>query len=273
MAFKRKRVYAPRRAVRKKSRRTFKRRARRVKAQLGNHQPVAFRRNYKKLSKRRFRNLLWRQTMTAHKFHSYYAQTDTITTPASASGSTTKVQWALGVGNHSYEPFWTANGGLQANSAAIGTIADPTESKATFNSDIIIRGGTFSFEIYNDTETGDVNNDIVRCKVILMKTSQTRDDADFQAMLIPGNPIFMNTPDVQRRVGYVCCERDFTIKDGESASMQYKIPCQKIDVGAYMNEAFTFILYVTVANGFGASAQPCHFRYGHNITFCGDAAS
>jgi len=276
MAFKRKRTYAPRRAAFKRRRPARARRSRRsrIRAYAGNDKPYSYPKSRsRRLSRRAFKSLLWRQTITATKYKSILSQAGTVATPASYSNATTTAMWALGLYNASTSPFFTSAGGLNPLSSTIPTITDPTETTAQFDSDIIVRGGLWSFEVYNNTETADVSNDLIRCKIVLVRTPQTRDDTIFQANLLPGQPAQYISADQARKVGKIILEKDFVIKDAESVKVEFRIPCQKIDVGSYMNEFKAYIVYLCVANGFDTVAQTVRYRMNHNIAFCGDAST
>lgn len=235
--------------------------------------PDTFRR--RRISRKRFKRLLWNNTITATKYKSYLAQSGTTATPASLTSATVGAYFAAGISNHAYEPFWTVNGGLTSLSQAIGTISDPTESSPTFNSDIVIRGGTLTLTICNNTETADANNDIVEARVLLIKTGPnwTANKSYFENAVIPGVSLRGITRDEKSNLGYICLEKAFLIKDGESATVNYRLPCQKINVGDYMNERYAYLWYTVVANKFVATAQSCSVMTSHNITFCGDTVS
>jgi len=275
MAYKRKRVYAPRRGMVKR-RRNFKRkgyRRSRSTAQVGNTRPIPTGFRSRRISRRAYKRLLWQSTIIKTKYKSIKAVSGTVSTPATVSQSATVGTYALGSSN-SYEPFWTVNGGVQSISGAIANIADPTETAPTFNSDIIIRGGMVTMEVYNKTETDDSGvNDIVKCRVVLIRTGADWNNSNAEAAI---NTFYSPGAggDFKRLVGTVKVDRLFDIKDGESCSVTYRIPCQKIDVGNYMNETGgVYVWYISVQNGFGGTAQECYYRRSHNISFCGDVAS
>jgi len=275
MAYKRKRVYAPRRGMIKR-RRNFKRkgyRRSRTTAQLGNTRPIPTGFRSRRISRRAYKRLLWRSTIIRTKYRSVLAYAGTISTNATVSSPHTVGTYACGSPN-SYEPFWTVNGGVQPISGTIANVADPTETAPTFNSDIIIHGGMLTMEIYNKTETDDSGvNDIVKCRIVLIRTGpdwqNSNGESAISTTVSPGP-----TADFRRLVGTVKVDILFDIKDGESASVTYKLPCQKIDVGGYMNETGgVYVWYISLQNGFGGTAQECYYRRSHSISFCGDVAS
>lgn len=253
-----------------------RRRVPRVRAMVGNQRPIPFSRpRRRRISKRQFRRLLWNQTITATKFKSTFVSTGTSTTPANTTGSTVTKYWAAGIANDSKIPFWLSGAGLIQLSGSIASVTDPTETPPTFNSDLIIRGGTLSFTITNDTETADVGNDIIIAKIVLLKTGSnwTANGASYDNSLNTSVPSYGIVPDFKTNVGYICLEKDFMIKDGESATVTYKLPVQKINIGDYMNERFAYVWYLSISNAYIGSAQTCHYYKSHNISFCGDVAS
>lgn len=268
MAYKRKRVYAPRRAPYKRRRFVRRRtsyRRKRSAAVVGNSRPnpLGYVRS-KRLSRRTFRGLLWKQTITATKFVSDYSAVATAATDASVDTYYTAAAWALattsGIANFT-------NTNVKALSAAIGGIVDPTETAATFDSDIIIRGGTITLELLNNTETGDVNNDIINARIVLCKAGPGWTAG---ATVNPSVP-FGFAPDSNRLYGRVIRQWNFSIKDGESCKVAYKLPCQKVDIGTWANEDGGYIWYIGISNGFVAAAQTVTYRKTWSVTFCGDA--
>lgn len=264
----------------KRRRMMRRRRGRRTRSMVGNTRPVplgGFRR--KRISKYKFRRMLWRDTQTRTKYKSYGVETGTIATPANNTSNTCAGFFAAGVYNHSYEPFYTPGGGMVALSQSIANITDPTETYATFDSDIIIRGGLLSFTVANNTETTDDaagrTNDIVMAKILLIKTGPdwTTKKADFENNVLQYVSARGITKDEKTSLGYICLERDFQIKDGESCAVSYKVPCQKINVGDYSNENYTYLWYLVVSNMWGGAAQTCQHYKSWNISFCGDAST
>lgn len=274
MVFKRKRTYAPRRAAFKRRRFTKRRTSRRSRAVVGNQRPnPSYRPRSRRLSKRTFRSLLWKQTITQTKFKSTYGATGTLATPADATTATTLGAFGLSTTNP-YEPFYTQPGGLRPLSGTIPSVAEPTEAEAKFNSDIIVRGGRMVLEVFNNTETADANNDIVRVKIVLLRAGEAWTDAFCTGNIGPSyTPRYI--ADFKRLAGYICLEKDFTLKDGESCAVEYKLKPMKIDVGSYSQTtpiSGQYIWYMAVANGFGSDAQTCRYRRYYEVSFCGDAS-
>lgn len=270
MAYKRKRTYAPRRAPFKRRRYIRRRtsyRRKRSGAVVGNTRPnpLSYVRR-KRLSRRTFNGLLWKQTITATKYVSSYSGTGTVNTPATTDTYTTTATWALAstAGTSNF-----TNTNVKSLSGSIAGIVDPTETSATFDSDIIIRGGTVSFELLNNTETADLSNDIVNTRIVLCKIGPGWTSGASVDPFVP----FGFDPDSNRLYGRVVRQWSFSIKDGETCKVAYKIPCQKVDIGTWANEDGGYIWYFSVGNGFVGSAQTVTYRKSWSVTFCGDAIS
>jgi hypothetical protein len=193
-------------------------------------------------------------------------------TPATDNTPSVAAYCAAGDPTNLYSPFYSNLGGVQPISGPISGIVEPSETYPNFNSDLIIRGGLLTMEVYNNHDYTDVlKNDMVRCRIVLIKTSPQYDES-YALSTVTTSWQFGLEPDFRRRVGVILLQKYFSIKDGESCCVSYRLPCQKIDIGSYSTGVGIYKYLIALANGFEGESQSCRVRFGHQIVFCGDTA-
>ena len=217
----------------------------------------------RRISRRAYKHKLWEYTSMLPKYRSYLGRTSTITTPANNTDFTVNTTFLLQGTTGAAAPFYTTAGGLQNMDAGVTGV---------FKSSIVLRGGSTLITVYNDTETGDVNNDNVEMIIAIIKCSDAFDNTVLSSTQPSAHGIDY-TPEFRRQVGRVVAQRRWLLKDGENQSLGFRYPIQKIDAGDYAVEKKMYALYLAVRNGFGASAQACHFKWQHDLTFTGDLIS
>lgn len=156
MAFKRKRVFAPRRSSGKRRRsmgRRFKRRSWKSAAYTSKTtRPIS---NYfarkGRLTPgkiRRWKRNIFRSTQFKDHYRSLYANSGTFATPANETTATLNLLQAVDNGS---APFWAVGGG------AINT---QTGTLPLFTGDVVIRGGVASLVVNNNDNNSQMNVDV-----------------------------------------------------------------------------------------------------------------
>lgn len=264
MAFKRKRVSAPRRSVRRRFRGGFKKSTGRrrfaggssgrtafVSAQDGRSFANGFR--SRRMSKSAWRRSLW--TSTLHKAHYRSVETNSVNIAAPVVIDTAAlIQFQALAGD-----FFTVAGGLQQIDAGI--------PPPLFSGDITLRGGISKLSFSNNG-TGDA----VKVRVFTCWTNRNPDQtilpgtvpSDWDPSLIPEF----------ERFGKVTGMREFFLLPGNRPSeISYRYKPRKIDLSIYTNggEQLMYIVTISSTSTLTLGGETVTFLKSHNVSFAGDA--
>jgi len=158
-------------------------------------------------------------------------------------------------------PFWVAAGGLR--SIDVG-VAPPI-----FQDDIILRGGIVGIRYTNSA-----NSDAKSLRVFLIRTTGDPDFSNIPTTFGVGyDPTI--TAEFRQQVGSVLMAREFTLEQDDQASIEYKVPPQKIDQGGSINNVAYRLQWITlVHNTADPSADQTITRVKYwNLSFSGDVVT
>jgi len=264
MAYKRKRVYAPKKSWAAKKRRTGYRKKRSygggrsttLTTQTGAGRTFGFK--GKKISKKSWNSMLWKNSLQKSHYRSAWAIT--FNYPTLASPAVSDVRY-LSADDNTAAPFWQAAGGALGEDS--GVLAPG------FAGDIIFRGGTLGLIIGNTNDAVDFDN--IRAEVYLIKTGERFDGAAIPATVALGwDPSLIQ--DFKSRVGRIIKRWDFLIDNNNSVEIKYRKPIQKHDQGEYVNGFHRYFWFILASNASGA-ATPTTVQVTRymNASFSGDA--
>lgn len=276
MAFgKRKRVYAPRRNVRKKRRSGVNNRRRR---RSGFKRDRAFtstsgatrdlRINLRKGSKRAWRSQLYRYSNMLTHYKTNLAGTFGLTTPASLINN----RWGMFEVFANASPFWTSGGGLDTQSFG--------NAVPTFNSNhIIIRGGMCTSSIA--VPPGNTGNMRVRIQLCYGKQQMVQAGSvtvrtnvpiiDYLAVLGSSMPIdkaAQSFADWEEYFFSPILDKEFILEPGHSARVEHKIKTRRIDVDQWQRGlgAYPFWL-IYINNQTSATAEGVTIVNNYSLSF------
>lgn len=263
---------------RKRSSRTFrprKRRRRSWKRRGGGNtvtssgqwgKPYAFGFKRKRMSARRWRNIIFRDTEAKTHYRSVKSFSETVTTPVSNDLSGTYFRFALIPDN--VNPFWTAAGGLQDK--------DFGEAGPLFRDDKILRGGYCRLTLSNRSDTEAL---LVQVWLVwaVPNVEQTRlgtitsvlNAREWEPTLFP---------DFQR-IGKVLYSRQCILKPGDNPfEITHRLKPQKIDDDVHLNgrgsqPIWMYKLVKMTDTDAAPSSQTVRATYGFNLSFSADAAT
>lgn len=261
MAFKRKRVYAPKRNAfkkRKSSRRRTQRRGggKSVGYTSLNQKDHVFGFRTKKTSRRSYLNHLWNSSLFAQHYRSINTAELTASTPAS------KVAGAIfGIDMHRIggNSFWTVLGGLVPADSAI--------TPPTFKGDITLRGGQYETQFYNTSTTNDI-----RIKIWFVM-SVTNPDFTFEPTLPPIAWDPSASPDFIKEIGKPFGAREVTLEQGNSYTIKGRYKLRKIDQNTNISQGESLIMYCMLCNVGHATATNVNIISSHNMSFSADAVT
>jgi len=259
MAFKRKRVMAPRsggmmkrrRFMRK--RRMFRRgsRSNAVTSKSGVGNRFGFR--SRRLRPRQWRRVLWRDTLSQTHYRSNSSNNFVLTAAGTAFQYQIGQAAALRISGNQ---FFTAGGGL--------ILPDPPAATA-FIGNITVRGGIIGIRIANMNATVTAQE----VKVYLIKTSR-----NFVVANIPANRFLgwdpTIEPDFQLNVGRIVMAREAILENGSSVDFKFRLRPFKIDRDEYDNDKNSFLWVIMWNDNEGAASAVSVAPY-YNISFAADA--
>lgn len=222
MAGFRKRVFAGRVGPRpmKKTRRPKKRRSGRKTSafttQSGHGGGITFK--SKLMSKRRYRSLLWNDTLMSTHYRSVAANNTSMIANVNPNLATLAV---FNLVDNGAGAFWvTAGGAVAPNAGAVPAVT---------TQDIILRGGKYGFRI---TNPDNVTNDPVNITVFIIQTPMTPNLAVLTTPVATSwDPSIV--PNFQRDVGRILYKKDFILKDEDCLEVERRLKCRKVDTGIW----------------------------------------
>lgn len=203
----------------------------------------------KKLSRRKWNNKLWNDTLALTKYRSNGVRTLTIGTPSVAGVGiyTVSVNAAL-------PDFWTVGNGALPSDVG-GTVP-------AFTDDIVIRGGIIGCRVCNDVS----DTQPITAIVYLIRTG------DAFINNIPANvnegwdPTLV--PDFSTNIGRVVMKKQFMLENGNSADVKFRVPIKKIEQVPFIAVKNNYVWVILANNnqGIASSMTSCFYW---NLTFTG----
>lgn len=262
MAFKRKRVYAPRRTVKRRMNGKFSRRRRftsrrnRVNVtsgQLGNWTNNGFR--TRRIGRSQWRHLLWNDTLFKQHWRSLGSSASTQTTDLNPDVVTIVVLQALP------DSFWTVAGGTQP--------ADTGVVPPGFSGDIILRGGksVISFTNPGNNDTGDA----IRLRLWMVWTTR---NPPAVGTVFPVSSVHGWDPSMIADFavfGKVIGEREmFLLPGSKPMEVTYRYKPRKVDQAIH-NVGGEQLYWVFAIDGMNTGADSIILQASHSLSFSGDA--
>jgi len=159
-------------------------------------------------------------------------------------------------------PFYTAAGG------AINP--DAAQALPIFTGDVTLRGGMIGCRIANTFDATDSARTTIQGTVYLIKTTKNFDPALVLTPLPVGwDPTIVQ--DFNTFIGRILYRKTFLLRDADSAVIEYRLKCQKIDVGDYVADFSSYAWLVLAGNVDTAAARSFAVTLFYNLSFCADA--
>lgn len=257
MAFKRKRVFAPRRNVRRRrfgmKRRSGGRRRNTMSltTQKGSGSALGFR--SRRIRPRTFRRMIYRDTLFKTHYRSVFANTFVVSTPAATQTSTVSTFSMLQPTAGSL--FWTLAGGARG--------VDTGVAVPDFAGDVILRGGKCGITIAN------ASDDNIK---YTMYYFWTNDDPDLG--LIPVTESIAWDPsvtaDFSTRVGKIIWQQTVQLEPGQSYSFERRLKCQKIDQARFAVQGRVPHLVIKMSNVSNNDISASRINLFYNLSFSSD---
>lgn len=259
----RKRVYAGRpRSSGFKKRRTVRRR--RVSRRSTNFTSQSshgggIRMRSKKFRPGKLRNLLWNASIASTHYRSNNASVATQSSPASAATMSSSL---YSTRRFSSNNFWvTAGGAVNPDGGAIPTFST--------NTDITIRGGLYGIRVANNPDLSDVDKDTLNVTVFLIWTPKGFSSANVPTSVNVGwDPSLVQ--DFQTNIGKIVLRKQFLLPEGNTMTIERRMPIQKIDQTEYSANISEPIWLVLVGNTGTSSAHAMFVTTYYNLSFVGD---
>jgi hypothetical protein len=223
----------------------------------------------RKLSKRQWRNILWRDTIAKEKFHSVQSLQGTFVTPANQTQQNTTVAEVFDNAN----PFWTAAGGVQPNTPA-GTAPSLNPNR------VVVRGGLISITIHNPVVT--VEDLKVRVQLIYPKMQTTRWNTttrtnnplvDWIAALPNPSTLDFTLQDWAEYADFFyppVMDKQFILRSGDATTFKSRLRVQSIDADLFkMGGGSLFPRFIIYSSNIGSStAITASTQITSNLSFC-----
>lgn len=223
----------------------------------------------KLLTKKRWRQMLWRDTIMMTKFKSVQMSSSSQTTPAGPN----QILFNISEVFSNTSPFWTGAGGCLPQVAG-GSAPSLTPNK------LVIRGGMMTFDVVNTDATSDIK---VKMFLVYPKQQTTRLNSatrtnmpivDWFVAMAALAPLTSATdvqdlPDYEAYYHPPTKSREVFLRPGEIASMSQKIRIKRIDADLFKEGgvAFPSLITFTCAPG-GTATATFRIATGYNISFC-----
>lgn len=202
----------------------------------------------KRLSRRRYKSILWRDTLNKSHYRSVAATLNT--TQANASPTVAVIDSADGLP----DDFWTTGAGLQA--------LDTGVTPPTFTGDITVRGGKIGLTFMLDGATYPVE-----VSVWLVKRSNGTPPA-FTTGPYGWDPSLV--PDFYDDVGKIVMRRKKLLLDESSWNVEFRLPIMKLDQATH-NTTNTYLWIWTVQDVSDGGTATVRVNNYHNLSFSADA--
>lgn len=238
----------------------------------------AFKYRSKKLSKKRWRNLLWNETLSQQHYKTVINSLQAVNTP---TGTTQLGVTGLNaLSSVTGSEFWKTTGGLQDPGFGIippwgGASGTGVPEPLT----IVIRGGRIFCNIVNNSATDTVN---VRVQLVFPKqqlrsfddsvTSNTYSAwiAAIAGVARPYSWSLQDAPDYSEYLHPPVIDKTMDLKPGDDLNIFWKVRVTKIDADAFKRSGGWFpqwIVYCNQRNDVTVGANTLACDIGHNMSF------
>jgi len=241
----------------------------------------AFQFRSKKLTPRKLRQMLWRDTIMMTHYRSIFTAVPSVglSTPANTfECNFIRMQALTDIASNE---FWRTAGGFQDPSFGITPDwAIPPSATTPEPITIVIRGGVLSLRIANPSLTDTMN---IRCQLIWTKEQRRNtDDSAASNTLVPyENAVGLGprpltwtiqaAPDYAQYYYPPVMDKQIDLKPGDDVNFYHRLKVSKIDVASFQRGASWFPIWVVYASqtvDTTAGAQPVTIHINHNLSFC-----
>jgi len=209
----------------------------------------------RRLSRRAWRNSLWRETRHLTHWRSNAGSTFVMTTQALASQATITIVDAL---HTTAGPFWTAAGGTLP--------VDSTAAPPTFRNDVVLRGGKIGLTFQNSSA-----GNSVAVEAFLIETSNRANFAGLPAAVAVGwDPSLVS--EFSSSIGRIVYRTKFLLEPLACSTIERRLRTRKIDQEAWNTNGIR-PKWIIVARDFSNVTQVgVDVISDFNVSFSGDAA-
>lgn len=209
----------------------------------------------KKLSASRWRRVLWNDTLSGVHYRSNSVSTSTINTPAFIDTMKTAFSSAF---RFAGQQFYVASGGAIAPDAAVVL--------PIFEGNVVIRGGVIGMRIANVFDTLDTNRNTLHGFVYLVKTTKNFSSATIPSTVSLGwDPSLI--PDWNTNIGKIVYRKQFLLRDGDTADIEYRLKINKLDIGDYIADKNTYLWIVAAGNVDVSASRSLIYSMYYNMSF------
>lgn len=237
--------------MRKRRRTTFKRRGVNQTSKATTGQSLAFK--AKRLSRKRYKNLLWTSTIMAPHYRSLQSNAATIVTQANEAVGTIGLDRPLRLGSNA---FWVTAGGAQ--NINFGTTIP------LFSGDIILRGGMWGMQFRNGSATLPIGIKVYVGRTMANPTASLPGTSN-----VGWDPSLVS--EFKSEYGKITYNTVVQLEPGESFKLERRVGIQKIDQNvwsAYGNMPFVLVHVYNIGH---ATAVTCNVLTYYNLSFSADA--
>jgi len=209
----------------------------------------------RRLSRRAWRNSLWRETRHLTHWRSNEGRSFVMTTQATAGTSTITIVDAL---QNLLAPFWQATGGVVP--------VDSTAAPPTFRNDLVIRGGKIGLTFQNSSA-----GNSVAVEAFLIETSSRANFALLPAAVPVGwDPSLV--AEFSSNIGKIIYRTKFLLEPLACSTIERRLRTRKVDQEAWNTNGIR-PKWIIVARDFSNVTQVGVDVVSYfNISFTGDAA-
>jgi len=214
----------------------------------------------RKLNGRKYRSILWRDSILKTKYRTNFAFTQGQATPANSAQFSVGLYDAFG---NTASPPWTTGGGTLAQD--FGTAVP------VFSGDIIVRGGVLGIRVTNQA----ADSQPQEVKVFLMMTpKRTTTGAALAPPAISNQPVgfeLNQLTDFSSIYGTILMSKTALLENSNVVSFTYRMRTHKIDQFEYAQAAKRFYWIVAVGGTESATASTATITQFWNASFVGDS--
>jgi len=229
----------------------------------------------RKLSKRAYRNLLWRSTVPMTK---YKSARSFLTTQATPVGVTTKsIRFHNAMSPTATEEFYRVGGGLQDINFGI------TPNLGVDLSSVIIRGGMLFIQLVPNPDAAD--NVIVTVELRRMRqqisnaadTAVSNTGTDYRTAVEATNrPLTWtldDSPDSQEYFTRAYLRKTMVLPPGQMMRVEHRLRVEKWDTAEFErgSRAWVWLVMLSQVNDVAAAAETVQIVRGHDLSFTASA--
>jgi len=214
----------------------------------------------RKLDGAAYRNKLWDATLMKAHFRSNAAASGSIVTPALPTLATVQISQAL---DNGVNTFWTSAGGAVDIDAG-GTVG-------AIDGDIILRGGMLGLRVQNN-DLALTTGDTIHYQVYLIKGARNANTGSIPSSVPVGwDPTII--PEFINLFGTIKTTKKFVLRPGETMVVEERIPIQKVDQAAWINNNQRWFWVITASNSSDASLDSSLVTRYFNVSFSANFTS